>query len=381
MPRRIEGTDTFNPKVLSPRKGDRNYDDTVYCTLQSFADRTIWLKNRVVELQDYLGDDSGSAILVGNGAPAEVLGVIGDLYIDSENGVFYIKTDAGWVLALDVSNFGSKIYSDSGIPADTLGNDGDLYIDTDTSNFFHKISGSWVTVLDISSIDNGLLDTINDIDAIDKNIDLVPGTGIEIVPNTGTGTITIQLYTNPTASISNNIGNVEIGTTVTSVNLNWNYNKTEVSQSLNNGIGTLPIGDRSYTHTPVSITSSETYTITLDDGTNSVSANTTIRFFPTVYWGTNSATSLTTGDILGLPSSKLSNSKTGTFSINGNSEYLYYAYPQSFGAATFIVNGLLNSAWTEEIVSHTNSSGYTQNYRVYRSDYIQNGTNIQVEVQ
>ena len=381
MPQRIEGKDEFNPIVKSPLRGERDYDNTVECSFQSFADRTIWLKNRVTELQDSIGSDSGSTVLVGEGPPYAQLGEVGDLYIDSQNGIFYTKTSSGWVVAVNISDFSTTIFSAPGGPAASLGKDGDLYIDTDTSNFYHKNGENWILVLDTNALGGtGLLDTINNVDAINKNIDLIPGDGIEVVPNDTEASITIQLYTSPTASLSNNVGTVEIGTTVTSVGLSWNYNKDEESQSLNNGIGSLPVGDRSYTHESLSLTDDVTYTITMSDGTNNASANTFVKFRHRVHWGTSANTSLSSAEILTLDNQSFSGSRNSSFTIDGNGEYLYYCYPEDFGEATFTVNGLLNTAWTLEIVSHTNASGHTENYRVYRSNYIQNGTDIEVEV-
>lgn len=332
MPRRIEGNDEFNPLILAPSKGERDYDNTVYDTFQSFADRTIWLKNRYEELEDLIGSSiSASSVIVG-----------------------------------------------SGDPDPDLGKDSDLYIDEDTGNFWYKSGGVWTLVIDSSQV--GSLSTINQVEPVDKNIDLEAGPGIEIVPNPGSGSVLVQLYTDPIASLTNNIGTVEIGNTVSSVTLNWTFNKEETSQSLNQGIGSRPIGERSFVHAPVNYTSDVTYTLTISDGTNTITNNSAIKFLNRVHWGTSANTSLTSPQILGLSNNSFATGRSRSFTIDGNGEYLYYCYPESFGEATFTVNGLLNTAWTQTIVSHTNASGFTTNYRVYRSNFIQNGTGINVEV-
>lgn len=517
MPIRIEGKDEFTPLLLAPKKGERNYDTTVYNTFQSFADRTIWLKKRIEEITDTF--DGGSNVTVGNGAPSNTSGVDGDLYIDKTNGVFYYKAVGVWTVAIDVStgSGGSSIYSSSGIPSNTLGsngdlyidetskifyykasnvwavsvdvntggssiysqpgtpsnslgdsgdlyidetnriiyyksgatwvvsldatktstvysssgapnnslgvngdlyidetnkifyfkqantwvvsvdigaadgssiyaasgvpldsfgNNGDLYIDTDTSNYYYKQSGSWILVLDTSTI--GSLNTINSISPSAGNFDILVGAGLEITP--GIAGLTISLYVTPSASLSNNVGTQEIGTTVTNVGLTWSYNKTETSQSLNQSIGARPNGTRSYNHV-TSFTTNRTYTLTITDGTTPVNANTSISFLNRAHWGTSANTSLTSGQIISeLANSTLTSTKNRTFTLDGGGEYIYYAYPASFGTASFTFNNLPNTAFTLTVVSHTNSSGHTSNYNVYRSNDPQFGNNILIGV-
>lgn len=185
-------------------------------------------------------------------------------------------------------------------------------------------------------------------------------------------------YVTPDVSgFSNNVGSVEIGSTITSVVLNWSLNKTMTSASINQSIGSV-LGVLTYTHS-TSFTTDRTYTITVSDGTNSDSASTAIYFRSKRYWGTNANTSLDSTAILAL-SGELSTSKTKSWSQNGNGQYIYYVYPASFGTATFTVNGLLSTSWTLSVQSHTNASGYSSSYNVYRTNNVQNGTGIQIEV-
>lgn len=57
-----------------------------------------------------------------------------------------------------------------------------------------------------------------------------------------------------------------------------------------------------------------------------------------------------------------------------NAQYMYFAYPTAWGDGIFIVNGLLNSAWTLTTRNFVNASGYTESYRIYRSDNLLTGT-------
>jgi len=183
-----------------------------------------------------------------------------------------------------------------------------------------------------------------------------------------------------TVSISNNKSSNEKGSTVTSVLLSWAWSKTVDSQSLNNGIGALAPNITSYNHTPVAITTNTTYTISGIKGVQSASGGTTVNFYQRRWWGTSPLTSLTSPQILGLANNEFATSRNKSFTINGGGQYIYYSYPSSFGAATFTVNGLLNTAWTLFVVSHTNASGFTENYNVYRTNTIQNGSGISIVV-
>lgn len=221
--------------------------------------------------------------------------------------------------------------------------------------------------------------SVNNVDPVAGNIDLVGQEGVEVVPGIN-GQVIIRLYTPISASLSNNVGTVEKGVTVTSVGLSWSINKTETSQSLNQGIGSLGIGSRSFVHTPVMLTSDTTYTLTCSDGTQTTNTSSTVAFRSRRWWGTDFNPTATSGLILALDNNEFSTTRAKSFTVNGEGEYIYYAYPASFGLATFTVNGLLNTAWTLTVVSHTNASGHTENYNVYRTNTVQNGTGINIVV-
>src|SRR3974390_2177882 len=74
-------------------------------------------------------------------------------------------------------------------------------------------------------------------------VKLVAGNGITLTKqNTGFyETVLVSLYVAPQyTSFTNNVNIVEKGSTVTQTILNWSKNVTLVSQSLNNGIGSIP---------------------------------------------------------------------------------------------------------------------------------------------
>lgn len=187
------------------------------------------------------------------------------------------------------------------------------------------------------------------------------------------------LYVAPTVSISGG-GNYEIGSTRATTVLTWVWNKTIVSQSLNQGIGSLDLALRTYTYdTPIS--TNTTFTITGTDGTTQKSASTTVNFMPKRYWGVSAKTSLTNEEIIAL-SSELSTSRqqTRTFNCSGG-KYFYFAIKTSYcSGIAFKVGGLSFSDMLVETRQFTNASGYTDSYNIYRVNNIQTGSAIQVEV-
>ena len=187
------------------------------------------------------------------------------------------------------------------------------------------------------------------------------------------------LYVPVTVGISGG-GTYEIGTTIDTVNLTWSTNKDILTQSINNGIGSLAPEVRSYTHSGQTITTNRTYTITVNDGTQNGTSSTTVAFMYKRYWGTSSSTSLNNSQILAL-SSEFSSSRvqTRTFDCTGGT-YFYIVYPASWGTATFKVGGLAFSDMILTTQTITNAVGASVLVNVYRVNNIQTGSAINVEV-
>jgi hypothetical protein len=167
---------------------------------------------------------------------------------------------------------------------------------------------------------------------------------------------------------------VEIGTVITNVTLNWNLNKTFTSLSINNGVGAITPSLLTLALSGLSLSSNTTYTITGGDGTNTDSASAALNFRSRRWWGTSALDTFTGADILNLQNNELNTNRQQTRAINGGGNYIWFAFPTSFGIPTYNVNGLPNTAFTRTTVSHTNAAGNTQDYYVIRTNTIQNGT-------
>jgi hypothetical protein len=187
------------------------------------------------------------------------------------------------------------------------------------------------------------------------------------------------LYITPSVSLSGG-GTYEVGYTKSSTTLNWSWNKTISSQSLNQGIGDLDPALRTYTYN-TAITSDTTFTITGSDGTTTKTASTTVRFQPKRYWGVSTETSLTDAQIIAL-SNELSTSRTQTrtFDCSGG-KYFYFVIRSSYcSGISFKVGGLAFSDMNVTTRNVVNAQGYTAEYNIYRVNNLQTGSAINVEV-
>jgi hypothetical protein len=200
----------------------------------------------------------------------------------------------------------------------------------------------------------------------------------------------LQSYTN---TLTNSVVTVEIGSTVSNVTVGWTIAPTDATYSVRTLVGagqTNNITNNSsmLAYSSLALTSNMTWTLTVGDGlgiTNT--ATTSVNFLNYMIWGRSTNTTLNNSQIQSLHTSgggasrALSTSRSRSITMDGGGQYLYTAYPQGFGTASFIVGGLPNSAFTAFTNSYTNDNGYVTNYLIYRTDTIQNGTGINIVVQ
>lgn len=188
-------------------------------------------------------------------------------------------------------------------------------------------------------------------------------------------------------AISNNYGNVEIGSTVSNPVFTWTLNKQPSFQEFRtyNSAGAasdfavvMPTDSRSY-KIEGDISSYLRFELTVKDGKNTVTASSAINFLNGVYYGAAVPATYNSTFILGL-TKKLASSKTGTVNVTaGDGQYIYYCYPARFGTASFVVGGFTGGFELAGAVSFTNASGYTENYYVYKSEQAGLGA-LKVEV-
>lgn len=182
------------------------------------------------------------------------------------------------------------------------------------------------------------------------------------------------LYSAPSVSLSNSVGTVEIGSTVNSVALSWSISKDIVSQSIAPpGPGSVDPALRTLALTGLGLTSDASFSITVDDGTTTASASTSVLFRHRRRWGVSSQATPDAALIDALSGAEFAASRAQSRTFSPSAQYVYFAWPSSFGAPTFTVNGLLNTAWEKTTVSYANPSGNTSDFDVYRSTFLQSG--------
>lgn len=175
---------------------------------------------------------------------------------------------------------------------------------------------------------------------------------------------------------------VEKGSTVSALTVNWVLNKTATAIELTDVVsGTILPGDTSYGFTGLSLTTDKTYTLNVTDSEGGTDSESTyIKFGLYSYWGQSSSGTPNEAQIeatlngsSSLEEDTSSSISKSTFSQSGGGNYIYYAYPSSWGNASLLVNGFV-STWNKTTVSITNASGNTENYYCYTSPYTISGS-------
>ncbi len=180
-------------------------------------------------------------------------------------------------------------------------------------------------------------------------------------------------------SFINNVGLVEVGTTVSSVTVSWSLNSVPVETiTLTDAPDVVPT-NVSKAFTGLSLTTDKTYTLAVTDSQDgSDSATTSVLFGKYVYWGQSASATPNEGIIKAASNGgtqlrhNVAGSRARSFTQAGGSAYIYYAYPKAWGASTLYVNGFL-STWNLTEVNVT-SNGQTAAYYVYTSPYVQAGS-------
>lgn len=200
---------------------------------------------------------------------------------------------------------------------------------------------------------------------------LVGGAGISVTTVGGVTTIALSSFS---ATLTGG-SNVEIGSSVASVNLSWSYTDTIIAQVLTGtGVVVPALSDRAQTVTGP-FTTDHTWGIngTKTGGAEHGIASTTLAFLHKRYWGVSSvAVALSSAEVIALASNGLVSSFAGSYGFTPTAQYLWMAWPTAFGTPTFYVNGLLNTAWTKFTITFTNASGNVSSYDLYRSNFLQN---------
>jgi hypothetical protein len=172
-------------------------------------------------------------------------------------------------------------------------------------------------------------------------------------------------------------GTLEIGASVTNPSFTASYTSgpptsaaltdTEAHSAVNL-VAPFTSAVSPYTFTKTANNASVTFTLTAIKGTT-LTSTVSYAWRPLVYYGVGVDGLNNEAGIEGLSTSTLASSRSRSFTLApGSGEHIYYAYPASYGAATFTVGGFEGGFdLVSATISVTNTNGVTQDYRLYKS--------------
>lgn len=165
---------------------------------------------------------------------------------------------------------------------------------------------------------------------------------------------------------------IELGSTVTSVSLNWQTNKTPETITLDGVL--IDSSATSYIYNDLNLTNTKTYNLKVTDEKGEFQKSTDLIFCNRVCYGVAPMPETINSDfVMSLPTKNLTTSKvnSGVKYNAGVGQYLWYCVPARMGTCTFIdLESQLGAGLSlVETINVKNSSGYEENYYVYRSDY------------
>ncbi len=228
---------------------------------------------------------------------------------------------------------------------------------------------------------------------------LITGFTVTSIPTLGqvvtTGTpnnVIKQLFNQtqaPTAALSGGTVNEFTSASTATFTLNWTAGRQSATNPLqsvvitgnsqtypqtfsNPSAGSSTSGTQSVT-APTNVSTTYTLTVTTDDN-KTATASTTRSYANNRYWGRSATNVPSNGGILAVAGggTDLNNSRTksGFVVTSSGSNYIYYAYPASAGDLTSLTVGGFESlpAFTKNIISVTNASGYVTSFNVYVSN-------------
>lgn len=179
-----------------------------------------------------------------------------------------------------------------------------------------------------------------------------------------------------TFTISPSTTTYEIGKTIATggITFSWVLNK-EVTGITFDGQTLEDVTARSATNSSA-FSSTKIFTLSVTDGDNTATSSKTISFCPYIYYGSAAEpTSYSSSFILGLSSKILKASRGGSYTMTvATGQYGFLCIPASYGTPTVKIGGFVTELENVTSISHTNASGYTQNYNIYRTSQSGLGT-------
>lgn len=172
---------------------------------------------------------------------------------------------------------------------------------------------------------------------------------------------------------TNNVGTVEMGSTITAITFTWDLNKTATTLDID---GEAIDPTATSIAKEVSVTANKSWQLKATDERGAeATAHTAVYFYNGVYHGVlPSGADITSAAILTLTRTLRAN-RSMTFTVNaGATEKICFAIPTRYGTPTFKVGGFEGGLSLAATIAFENASGYTEDYNVYLSDNVGLGT-------
>lgn len=173
------------------------------------------------------------------------------------------------------------------------------------------------------------------------------------------------LYKEPVIVMSSNKSMInEIGSNLTEVSIIWSYNPNLInSQKLDGEVLEKDVR----TKIIPTINTDKTITLESKDQYNTLTKSITFNFYNGVYYGVGEEEIL----ISSLTKS-IQPRRQITFTVNSTEgKHIYFALPTRYGEPSFFVGGFEGGFTKVKTELYRNSSGYEENYNIYRS--VRNG--------
>lgn len=192
-----------------------------------------------------------------------------------------------------------------------------------------------------------------------------PGADFDIADD---GTITLYSKIAVTA-FTCTPSQAERGATVADMTLAWAVNKTPTTLMLDKDA--QDTASKGATLKAVNLTANRTWILTATDARKATASRTAgITFYDKRHWfvaGDLAAAALT-DEIINQASGEYATSRAKTFTLTaGEGQHIYYAFPASWGTPTFKVGGFEGGFNLLTTFDHTNASGATVSYAVWKS--------------
>lgn len=284
----------------------------------------------------------------------------------------YTKTETDELLddKQDVLEFDDKPTEDSDNPVTSTGVK--AYVDTEVGKKLDKSFGEENKNKTLKTDENGdvVLSDAVDMDAENvsyENENYEDLTNVKLALNEIFDRLDYKEPKIESFTMTPSTTDYEIGQSVASLNFAWTLNKDVKTQTITGAVITADARSASVSGP---FTENKTVTLTVSDGQNSATASKTISFKNKLYIGSAAVPeNYDSAFILGLGTKQFATNYKGTFKPTiGSGEYLYIAYPSSWGQISSVYIGGFDTTMENcGDISFTNASGGVVTYNIVKS--------------